>query len=110
MPTARTVTVAKIASPYSNDRTYQEFFLQALKAYFMSTKRLLKKGDLIAIPLDTEFAGLAERRRTQENDIQGGLAYVDVSNRLVIFNHKMEPLKRQSDSARRKLCFSKLQM
>ena len=56
IPTARSVTVARVASPISMDRTYQSLFLRSLKLYFDSTKRLVKQGDLIAIKLNTDNA------------------------------------------------------
>jgi peroxin-6 len=60
IPTARSVTVARVASPISMDRTYQRLFLRSLKTYFDSTKHLVKKGDLIAISLDTDAVGLVD--------------------------------------------------
>jgi peroxin-6 len=64
IPTARTLTLARIASPFSIDRTYQPLFLRSLKAYFDGTKRLVQKGDMIAIGVNTDFAW-----RLQETDI-----------------------------------------
>lgn len=60
------MTVARVASPYSNDRTYQPFFLHALKDYFEGQKRLVKKGDLIAVGLHAELATLRESKNTPE--------------------------------------------
>lgn len=57
IPTARSVTVARVASPISMDRAYQPLFLLSLKAYFNFTKRLVKQGDLVAIGLDTDSVG-----------------------------------------------------
>ncbi|KAF8590012.1 AAA-domain-containing protein [Ramaria rubella] len=64
IPTARAVTVARVASPYSHDRIYQPFFLDALKNYFDDQKRLVKKGDLIAVGLRAELARLAHERNS----------------------------------------------
>ncbi|GJJ12495.1 hypothetical protein Clacol_006737 [Clathrus columnatus] len=80
VPTARTVTIARIASPFSIDKTYQEFFLQSLKNYFTSFKRLVKKGDLIAVPLYNEFASLVDRCKNQKGEVQEDLTVVDASN------------------------------
>lgn len=63
IPTARSVTLARVVSPLSVDRTYQPLFLQSLKNYFDSTLRLVKQGDLIAVGIDTDsasFNGVAE--------------------------------------------------
>lgn len=57
IPTAKSVTVARVASPISTDRTYQNLFLRSLKAYFDASKRLVKQDDLIAITLDTDAVG-----------------------------------------------------
>lgn len=48
------MTVARVASPISTNRTYQPLFLRSLKNYFGVQKRLIKKGDLIAIGVDTD--------------------------------------------------------
>ncbi|KZT03423.1 AAA-domain-containing protein [Laetiporus sulphureus 93-53] len=56
IPTARSVTIARIASFLSTDRTYQSLFLRALQAYFEETTRLVKKGDVIAVTIDTDHA------------------------------------------------------
>lgn len=57
VPTARTVTIARIASPISIDRSYQPLFLHALKRHFDcpdGTKRLIKQGDIISAEVDTD--------------------------------------------------------
>ncbi|KAF8078217.1 AAA-domain-containing protein [Lyophyllum atratum] len=54
IPSALAVTIARVASPLSVDRTYQPLFLNSLKAYFDATKRLVKQGDLIAVSIDTD--------------------------------------------------------
>jgi peroxin-6 len=70
--------VARIASPFSINRTYQSLFLRALKVHFDGTKRLLKKGDMIAIGIDTDFA-----RRLQETDpVDDEQADVDVVDQM----------------------------
>ena len=53
IPTAKTATLARIASPESIDRSHQKAFLQSLKRYFAGTKRIVKKGDLIAVGIST---------------------------------------------------------
>jgi len=56
IPIARGVTIARVASPVAVDRAYQTLFLHSLKSFFDSDKRLVKNGDIIAIPLDTDAA------------------------------------------------------
>jgi peroxin-6 len=53
-PTAKSVTVARIASPHSVNRAYQPLFLEGLKQYFQSHRRILKQGDLIAVGICEE--------------------------------------------------------
>ncbi|KAI0693875.1 P-loop containing nucleoside triphosphate hydrolase protein [Cytidiella melzeri] len=80
IPTARTVTIARIASPMSTNRIFQPYFLQSLQHYFQGQLRLVKQGDIIAIPLDTD-----EYRRTWSEDkadapnVRVGLDYSDPS-------------------------------
>ncbi|KAJ7771890.1 AAA-domain-containing protein [Mycena metata] len=54
VPTAKAVTIARVTSPISADRTYQSAFLGSLKAYFSNSKRLVKQGDLIAVGLNSD--------------------------------------------------------
>lgn len=56
IPTARSVTIARVASPITVDRFYQPLFLRALKTHLHATKRLVKQGDLIAVPICTDDA------------------------------------------------------
>ncbi|KAJ6606664.1 AAA-domain-containing protein [Mycena vulgaris] len=58
IPTARAVTIARVASPVSVDRAYQPSFLRSLKSYFNDSKRLVKQGDLIAVGINTDMAVL----------------------------------------------------
>jgi peroxin-6 len=51
MPTAQTVTVARVASKLSVNRIYQPLALQALKSYFDGCKRIVRQGDLIAVKI-----------------------------------------------------------
>lgn len=52
IPTAKTVTVARVASRVSTNRIYQQILLQSLKDYFDRSKRLISQGDLLAVPVD----------------------------------------------------------
>ncbi|KAI0747694.1 AAA-domain-containing protein [Daedaleopsis nitida] len=54
VPTAKTVTIARVASAFSTDRAYQPLFLQALQDYFKRTTRLVKQGDVIGVGIDTD--------------------------------------------------------
>lgn len=54
IPIATTVNIARVASAFSTDRTYQPLFLQALQGYFKDTTRLVKQGDVIAVAINTD--------------------------------------------------------
>ncbi|KAM5535554.1 hypothetical protein V8D89_010721 [Ganoderma adspersum] len=54
IPTAKTVTIARVASAFSTVRVYQPLFLDALQRYFKRSTRLVKQGDIIAVGIDTD--------------------------------------------------------
>lgn len=54
VPIARTVTIARLATALSVDRTYQSLFLHKLHDHFCERSRFMKQGDLIAVPIDTD--------------------------------------------------------
>ncbi|KAI0648219.1 AAA-domain-containing protein [Trametes meyenii] len=54
IPVAKTITIARVASAFSTDRTYQPLFLQALQSYFKDKTRLVKQGDVIAVGINTD--------------------------------------------------------
>ncbi|KAK4704294.1 peroxin-6, partial [Phenoliferia sp. Uapishka_3] len=56
LPTATSVTVARIASPHTIHRAYLPLFLEGLKEHFQSRRRILKCGDLISVGIDEERA------------------------------------------------------
>ena len=56
IPVARSVTIARVASPNSINRQYQSIFLHSLRSYFDAGKRLVKKNDIIAISIDIDFS------------------------------------------------------
>lgn len=55
-PSAKEVTLLRIASPISTDRALQPALLLQLKSYFESSRRLVKVGDLIAVSIDELLA------------------------------------------------------
>lgn len=50
------VTISRVASAISTDRTYQQAFLSGLRAYFEQAYRVVKNNDIIAVPIDTLLA------------------------------------------------------
>ncbi|KAJ7470448.1 P-loop containing nucleoside triphosphate hydrolase protein [Mycena latifolia] len=69
IPTAKAVTIARVASPVSVDRAYQPSFLRSLKSYFNDSKRLVKQGDLIAVGINTDVAATDEAENTEALDV-----------------------------------------
>lgn len=54
IPVARSVTIARVASPNSINRQYQSLFLHSLRRYFDARKRLVKQNDIIAVSIDID--------------------------------------------------------
>ncbi|QRG37091.1 hypothetical protein FDK38_001461 [Candidozyma auris] len=55
-PVAKTATIARIASPITTDRTYQQSFLSELKHTFHSRVKIVRQGDVIPVCIDTVLA------------------------------------------------------
>ncbi|KAI7944394.1 hypothetical protein MJO28_010089 [Puccinia striiformis f. sp. tritici] len=56
LPTIRSLTLARLASPQALTKSYQPSFLCALKKYFENKLRVLRDGDIIAIAIDQDSA------------------------------------------------------
>ncbi|KAE8446441.1 peroxisomal assembly protein [Mollisiaceae sp. DMI_Dod_QoI] len=54
-PFARELTLQKISTPFSTERTLQNALFAGLKQYFASRTRIVRKGDLIGIPIDQDL-------------------------------------------------------
>ncbi|KAG9252707.1 peroxisomal biogenesis factor 6 [Emericellopsis atlantica] len=54
-PYARDITVHHVRTPVSAERAYQTAVLGGLKHYFASKTRLVRSGDLIAVPVDAQL-------------------------------------------------------
>ena len=54
-PIAKEVSLSKISTPYCTRKEVQSTLFTAVKAHFQSRSRLLREGDLIAIPFDEEL-------------------------------------------------------
>ncbi|GAA5930797.1 AAA family ATPase peroxin 6 [Sporobolomyces koalae] len=52
LPTAASLTLARIASPHSVNKLYQPLFLEGLKDYFQNQRRMVQKGDIIAVAIE----------------------------------------------------------
>ncbi|PMD41611.1 AAA-domain-containing protein [Hyaloscypha variabilis F] len=54
-PLARELTLSKISTPFSTDRTLQNALFAGLKNHFGSRTRIVRKGDLVAISVDEDL-------------------------------------------------------
>ena len=54
-PYARDITIHHVRTPISAERAYQTAVLGGLKHYFASKTRLVRSGDLIAVPVDAKL-------------------------------------------------------
>lgn len=53
-------------------KKYQPLFMTALKNYFKTSKRILKEGDLLAIPIDSSKSLFYYKENAGENGSNGG--------------------------------------
>lgn len=56
IPIASSITLARVASPITLNKAYQQPFFSALKFYFESKSRIVSVGDLIPVVIDTLLA------------------------------------------------------
>ncbi|KAF9646869.1 AAA-domain-containing protein [Thelephora ganbajun] len=54
LPTARSVTVAQIVSPPGLNNSYGPSLLGGLRKYFQTSLRLVKRGDILIVPIETD--------------------------------------------------------
>jgi peroxin-6 len=66
-PTAKEVTLLKISTPLSTDRSLQPALFAGLKQYFEVKRRLVKSGDLVGISID-ESLGKATFSTAKSSD------------------------------------------
>ncbi len=66
-PTASEVTLRKVVTPLSTERALNNALFAGLKQYFERKQRILKAGDLIAVPID-ESLGRAMYEGEVENE------------------------------------------
>ncbi|KAK9466911.1 P-loop containing nucleoside triphosphate hydrolase protein [Lipomyces arxii] len=92
-PRAREITIARIASAISTDRTLQPTCLQLLRAHFEHHKRVVAKNDIIAIPIDVALAQLL-----YDPKLDDPLAYVTANpNPIAVAWFKVTAVVSESD-------------
>ncbi|EPQ30691.1 uncharacterized protein PFL1_01592 [Pseudozyma flocculosa PF-1] len=65
VPFADSLTIARVASPFSVDRAYQGLFLEALRTYFEGRQRICKQGDVIAVAIEAGKARFVRKEGDQ---------------------------------------------
>ncbi|KAI1262983.1 peroxisomal biogenesis factor 6 [Xylariaceae sp. FL1019] len=73
-PYARDVTIQQIRSPISSEKALQTAILGGLKTHFARSLRIVRTGDLIAVPLDTRLGRVLQEPTTSSE----GLAVDDL--------------------------------
>jgi peroxin-6 len=69
--TAREVTISRLASPITTDRSFQPSFLSGLRSYFESCCRVVKRDDIIAVPIDTILAQTLYNPGSDDSNLSG---------------------------------------
>lgn len=72
IPVATTVTLARIASPSSLEKHLQNEIIRSVRLYFGINKCLVKKGDIITIPIDVVY-GFAADDIVHDLDVAGDI-------------------------------------
>lgn len=74
IPIARSIELARVASPFTIRRCYDPLFIDALHEHFGSSKRLVKCGDIIPLRINLDLA-LDPRRALRPGDFAGGVTH-----------------------------------
>ncbi|KAL0939293.1 peroxisomal biogenesis factor 6 [Colletotrichum truncatum] len=66
-PYARDITIQHVRSPVTAERVYQSAVLGGLKRYFAQKIRLVRTGDLLAVPIDTQLGKALQEQPSASN-------------------------------------------
>ena len=81
---ANEVTLVKLATPFSTERSSQAVLMAALKAHFEDKVRTVKRGDLIAVKLNKGLGQLISQARCNIDDIPELIELLSISSSLSI--------------------------
>ncbi|KIK31360.1 hypothetical protein PISMIDRAFT_670409 [Pisolithus microcarpus 441] len=56
VPVAKCISLSRVSSPLSNSRKYEPFYMAAIRSYFTTSRRLVKRGDIIALSINVDSA------------------------------------------------------
>jgi peroxin-6 len=80
-PFARELTLTKILTPFSTERTLQNALFAGLKQHYASRTRIVRKGDLVAIPIDEDLGRtLYQPSSSEDLDIDDLLSNTNIDN------------------------------
>ncbi|KAF8422169.1 P-loop containing nucleoside triphosphate hydrolase protein [Boletus edulis BED1] len=74
IPTARSIELARVASPFSIHRCHEALLIDALHEYFRSSKRLVKGGDIIPLRINVD-SSLDPRHALCSGDFTGSFRH-----------------------------------
>lgn len=69
-PFARELKLQKVATPFSSDRTLQNALFAGLKRHFAMGTRIVRKGDLVAIPIDESLGRTLHQPAGEDLEIE----------------------------------------
>ena len=97
VPTAKSITLARVASPFSIHRRYESLFIDAFHEYFGSSKRLVKDGDIIPLRINVDRS-LDPHRTLRPGDFTRNVThnYSDVPVYFVVRNVDYESVSIQT--------------
>ncbi|KAI9883760.1 MAG: ectonucleotide pyrophosphatase phosphodiesterase [Watsoniomyces obsoletus] len=67
-PLAKEVTLMKLATPFSTERSSQALLMAALKDYFQEKVRWVKRGDYVGVSINTALRDLVGQARSHIDD------------------------------------------
>jgi len=79
-PKAKEASLVKLQTPISVERSLDMNALNGLRAYFESRQRIVKSGDLVAIPIDEELGRAVFEGVTADDDGQGNELLSDLGD------------------------------
>ncbi len=79
-PLAREVTLMKLATPFSTERSSQALLMTALKDHFQEKVRLVKRGDYVGVSINTSLGDLICHARSHIDDQAEVMELLSTSN------------------------------
>ncbi|KAF6826155.1 peroxisomal biogenesis factor 6 [Colletotrichum plurivorum] len=73
-PYARDITIQHVRSPVTAERAYQSAVLGGLKRYFAQKIRLVRTGDLLAVPIDTQLGKALQEQASNGSEVDDVMA------------------------------------